>query len=288
MIGNKFISRYGFETSGSSVLANTVISGSLTDGLNSTGSNNEVFIYGTNGTNYGTEVKSSSYAASASIATNLKAGGQIPVVTSNDDFDTITGSRCYIVYNEDKNYRDFTANTEGSFTNINNYTTVSTTVTATNGYDSTDFTATINSVFNASYGIGRAFGEGVGEHAIYGALDGVLALTGFTQTGIAFSRLRFRGRASNDYWRTCDWTVSYNDADGNAATFTGTTTTTQTAEYHDFSWDSRGITITRIDLALSNAVGINYGVSDFDVFFPTPYDTGLYYSLNGTQTKALP
>lgn len=282
MIGTKFTSRYGFETSGSTILGDTQISGSLTDSFGNTGSEGYGLSSGISGAfQWNNQVDSSSHAISGSrILTGIETTGLLALVSSSTDYANLSPSQSFMIVDNDGTLMGFGDFVEGSFSSV--YTALDTVnMTAFEGTNSCTFTASVDSVYGAGWDIRRAFIEGSFEHAVYVQLTADLQMNNFNITsGFGPNRFRHRGRITGaEYWQTCTWTITYTDA----STETGQTTTAAPDQYHDYSFNADGSRIVgSIRCQMTDGVGTNPGFRDVDVFFPAELSDGLYLNVSGS------
>ena len=279
MEGKKFNSRYGFQTTKPSRFADTQISGALADSNGSTGSYDDFLINSSGSLTWTSQITSASNASTASHIPGLPTSSSLFVVEDLTVYESLPPTTVFSVSDQDGTFVNHSRYQAGVFSNIGNYTSRTTTVTATQGNNSFTFTATVSSIFSTGYGIGRAFGNPgtVGEHAVSGYPAATLTLDNFTNiTGYLPNGFRFRGRASNDYYNTVDWRATFTDGtDTRRRTRTGATW-----GYHNFMINQDGSrTLQSLRCDLTGMVGVNAGVRDFDIYFPEAYPNGIYVNI---------
>ena len=278
MIGDKFTSRHGFETSGSTILRDTKISGSITDSFGNTGSVGEAVGSVSGSVVWVDKIESSSLTPTASHANGIHFAEALPLVYSREGVASLPNNSAFFSLFNDS-FVDHSAYDVGGFSGISDLSSTVSDVTAFLRDNSATFTATVNSVFSTSYGIGRAFSEGLDHAVLEQSLNGLLLLTNWRDIQeYQPNGLNFRGRASNDYWQNASWIATYTDG----TTETATSTTTSNAEYHGFLFNADGTkVIDNIRIDTWNQVGIHPGFRDFNVFFPQRRVPGLYKKING-------
>ena len=174
---------------------------------------------------------------------------------------------------------------QGVFSEIENDTTETTTVRASNGINTFVFRATAIEEVSLPLGIGNPFENVDDQFAFEGRPEQAnVVINEFEQiVGALPIGISFRGRYVGQYFRVCNFTAAYTD--GTTEEFTSTVTSHQSR--HDFQFNTNGTRILEeIRLNLQDpADPQNPGIVHFQMHFPEIVDPdGLYLVNEGVQS----